>query len=379
MAWLRRLGFDVLLAIGVGVFAQVEIWTEHLHPVAVSCPVALAQAAAVAWRRRAPLAASLVAFGLFPVETAAGVSLHKPVYPILLVMLVLYGVAVYSELRRALVGLALPLVALWGSLGIALLRGGDKTDPTDVLFISVLVVAPWLVGRAMRGRLSQAEELARRAERLETERVRAVAEERARIARELHDVVAHSVSVMVVQAGAAEEVLKHRPESAFEPIRAVQETGRQALVEMSRLVGLLRRDGDEIGLAPQPGIDAIGALVRQVTDAGLRVDLRVSGTPRHVPLGIDLSAYRVVQEALTNALKHAGDARADVLLHYGSDALDVEVLDDGPGGANGFTGGHGLVGMRERVVVFGGEFEAGPRPEGGFAVRARLPLEEPPG
>jgi signal transduction histidine kinase len=379
MARLRAIGFDVLLAVGVAVFAQVEVWTEHLHPLAVSCPVALVQAAALAWRRRAPLASALVAFGLFPVETAAGVSLHTPVFPILLVMLVLYGVAVYSEQRRALLGLALPLVALWGALGIQFLRGGEHTAPTDVLFISVLVVAPWLVGRAMRGRLSQAEELARRAERLETERVRAVADERARIARELHDVIAHSVSVMVVQAGAAEEVLKHRPESAFEPIRAVQETGRQALVEMSRLVGLLRRDGEEVGLSPQPGINAIDALVKQVSDAGLPVDLRVTGTPRRVPLGVDLSAYRVVQEALTNALKHAGDARADVLLHYGDDVLDVHVLDDGPGDANGFAGGHGLVGMRERVVVFGGEFEAGPRPEGGFAVRARLPLEEQAG
>jgi signal transduction histidine kinase len=375
MRLLRRLGFDLVLAAGVGVFAQVEVWGEHLHPLWMSSPVAAIQAAALAWRRRAPLAAALVAFGLFPVETAVGVSLHRPVFPILLIMLVLYGVAVYSELERALVGLALPLVALWGSLGVELLRGTGHTSPTDVLFISVLVVAPWLVGRAMRGRLSQAEELARKAERLETERVRAVADERARIARELHDVIAHSVSVMVVQAGAAEQVLDQRPGSATESLRAVQETGRQALVEMSRLVGLLRHDGEELGLAPQPGIDSLDALVLQVRDAGLPVELQVVGTPRPVPLGVDLSAYRVVQEALTNALKHAGEARAHVRVCYESDALELEVLDDGPGAANGFAGGHGLIGMRERVGVFGGEFAAGPRAEGGFAVRARLPFD----
>jgi signal transduction histidine kinase len=180
---------------------------------------------------------------------------------------------------------------------------------------------------------------------------------------------------MVVQAGAAEEVLKRRPEAAIEPIRAVQETGRQALVEMSRLVGLLRESGDELGLAPQPRLDELEELVASVTGAGLPVSLHVEGERRPLPLGVELTAYRVVQEALTNALKHAGDARADVRVCFGPDALVLDVADDGPG-ANGYGGGHGLEGMRERVSVFGGEVTAGPRPSGGFAVHVRLPVEE---
>jgi signal transduction histidine kinase len=170
-------------------------------------------------------------------------------------------------------------------------------------------------------------------------------------------------------------MLKREPGRAAEPLRAVQETGRAALVELSRLVGLLREDGEELGLAPQPGLSDLESLVAQVREAGLPVDLSVEGTPRQVPMGIDLSAYRVVQEALTNALKHAGAARASVRVAYGRDLLEVEVSDDGTGTGNGHVGGHGLAGMRERVAVFGGEFAAGPRPEGGYAVRALLPLE----
>jgi signal transduction histidine kinase len=375
MRRLRGSAFDALVAAGVGVMAQCEIWVEHVHPYWASAPVSVAQAAAIGFRRRAPLASTLVVFALFPLETAAGVSLTVPNYPIVILMLTLYSVALYAALRPALVGLVVPLLAIWLMLGLAVLRHvSDHTGGTDVVFVSVLMSASWLVGRAMRGRLHEAEELARRAERLETERVRAVADERARIARELHDVVAHSVSVMVVQAGAAEEVLRRTPGQALEALRAVQETGRQALVEMTRVVGLLRTDGEELGLAPQPGLRELETLVAQVREAGLPVEVRVEGARGPVPLGVDLSAYRIVQEALTNALKHAGRARASVSLRYGSEALELEVLDDGPGSANGHAGGHGLVGMRERVAVFGGEFEAGPRPEGGFAVRARLPL-----
>jgi signal transduction histidine kinase len=189
----------------------------------------------------------------------------------------------------------------------------------------------------------------------------------------LHDVIAHSVSVMVVQAAAATEMLKHDPERASQPLAAVEETGRQALVEMGRLVGLLR-EGEHFGLAPQPGLDDLDALAAQVTEAGLPVEVRIEGARRPVPLGIDLSAYRVIQEALTNALKHAGRARAHVLVRFETDALEVEVVDDGSGGAPMHSGGHGLIGMRERVSVFGGEFHAGPRPGGGYTVRARMPF-----
>jgi len=241
--------------------------------------------------------------------------------------------------------------------------------------VGLVSSAPWFVGRAMRARVHESEELEQRAEKLERERLQAVAAERGRIARELHDVVAHSVTVMVVQAGAAEQVLERDPAQALAPIRLVQESGRQALVEMTRLVGLLREDGEELGLAPQPKLADLGDLLAQVAGAGLPVELLVEGSRRALPLGVELTAYRVIQEALTNALKHAGDAHAEVRLCYGVEALDVEIVDDGAGRSNGHVGGHGLVGMAERVGVFDGEFVAGPRAGGGFSVRVRLPIE----
>jgi signal transduction histidine kinase len=368
MRFLRGRSFDVLLAVGVGAFAQIEVWTGHLHPVWVACPTALAQAAALGWRRRAPIGVALTVFGLVLVETAAGVSLHTPVYPILLVMLVVYGAASYAPWPRAIVGLVFPLVALWGSIAFAIAHGDNYTGFGDVVFVSVLVVTPWLVGRAMHGRVQETRELAVRADR-------AAADERARIARELHDMISHSVSVMVVQAGAAEEVMKADAERAVEPLRAIQETGRQALVELTRLVGLLRDDSEELGLSPQPGLESLDELIGRVRGAGLPVELRIEGEPRQVPLGVGLSAYRLVQEALTNTLKHAGAARATVLVRYARDAVELEIVDDGRGGGNGYGGGHGLAGMRERVSVFGGDFAAGPRPGGGFLVEARLPVE----
>jgi signal transduction histidine kinase len=355
---------DLALAVAVAVFTQVEVWTERLHPYWASAPLTLVSAAALGWRRRAPLTSTLVVMAPLPAQALLGVDMSVPIYPLLLIMVALYGVAAHADLRRALVGLAVPLVAVWGTLAVEVSQG--KRSNGDVVFVTVLTLVPWVIGRAMRGQLDETR-------RLERDRVQAVEEERARIARELHDVIAHSVSVMVVQAGAAEEMLRLDPERAVEPVRAVQETGRQALVEMTRLVGLLRDHGEELGLAPQPGLGDLDALLEQVREAGLSVALRVEGTPREVSLGVALSAYRVVQEALTNALKHAGEARADVVGRWRPDALEVEVTDDGAGTAPTHSGGHGLVGMRERIAVFGGEFAAGPRAGGGFHVRATLP------
>ncbi|HEV3463585.1 MAG TPA: histidine kinase, partial [Actinomycetota bacterium] len=259
-----------------------------------------------------------------------------------------------------------------------------------------------------------AEALAARTVELEREREEraklAVAEERARIARELHDVVAHSVSVMVVQAGAARRTLATSPGQATTALGQIESTGRQALVEMRRLLGLLR-DGDGDGedgevaaaLTPQPSLAHLESLAAAAREAGLPVEIVVEGEPRPLPAGVDLSAYRIVQEALTNSLKHTGPARASVRLCYGREALEVQVLDDGPGpgaapGGGGLAvvtlgpegvlpvsgarpttgGGHGLIGMRERVALFGGTLEAGPRPGGGYRVAARLPLSEAP-
>ena len=229
------------------------------------------------------------------------------------------------------------------------------------------------MGRALAERTRRAEELQQRAERLEREQQTAALAERARIARELHDVVAHSVSVMTIQAGAARLLLDEDPSRAREPLVAVEETGHQALAEMRRLLGVLRGSDDGETLAPQPGMAQLDALVEQVRAAGLPVDVRVEGEVRPLAPGVDVAAYRVVQEALTNVLRHAGAARAQVAIRYGGDALELHVTNTGHAAGNGGGGGQGLIGMRQRVELYGGELEAGPRAEGGYAVRALLP------
>jgi signal transduction histidine kinase len=256
-----------------------------------------------------------------------------------------------------------------------------RQDEPDVVYVTVLVGAVWQAGRVIRRRRLHAEGLEQHAARLERDREEqargAVADERARIARELHDVVAHSVSVAVVQAEAGETLLERDPDAARQAFVAIQDTGRQALAELSRLLGIMRKDGDAPNLAPPASISRLAPLVEEMRAAGLPVDIVVDGRPRQLAPGVDLSAYRIVQEALTNTLKHAGPAHAVVRVTYDQRALEVEVTDDGAGTANGADrgGGHGLVGMRERVTLYGGELEAGRRPEGGYAVRARLPLE----
>jgi signal transduction histidine kinase len=234
-------------------------------------------------------------------------------------------------------------------------------------------VAAWVIGDNLGTRRAYMRALEERAERLEreqeAERARAVAEEQARIARELHDVIAHNVSVMVVQAAAANDVFDSRPERAREALHAIESTGRTALAELRRLLGAVRGD-----YAPQPGLDRLDDLVAQVRAAGLAVAVSVEGSPRVLPAGVELSAYRVVQEALTNTLKHAEATRADIALRYREDELDVEVRDDGGGAGNGDGAGHGLIGMRERVTAFGGSLETGPASTGGYAVKASFPL-----
>jgi signal transduction histidine kinase len=202
----------------------------------------------------------------------------------------------------------------------------------------------------------------------------AVVEERARIARELHDAIAHNVSMMVLQAGAERRVLGADRSSTGEVLETIEHVGRGALTEMRRLVGMLRSDAPD-PLAPQPGLAELELLVAQVRDAGLPVELHVEGERRELPVGIELSAYRIVQEALTNALKHAGDASATVTVRYGADSLELEIVDDGAAGQPAAAGGgHGLVGMRERVALYGGRLDAGRRVSGGFGVRVLLPI-----
>ncbi|HXU22688.1 MAG TPA: histidine kinase, partial [Tepidiformaceae bacterium] len=224
-----------------------------------------------------------------------------------------------------------------------------------------------------------------RADRLEREREEkaraAVAEERARIAREMHDVVAHNISVMVVQAGAARRVVQSDSLSATDALLTIEKTGRQTLQEMRRLLGVLRTGDDGLALAPQPGLGELASLLEQLRKAGVPVELREEGEPRQLPAGHDLVAYRVVQEGLTNVLKHAGKANVQVTVRFRGDALDLEVIDDSKGAPADAerNGGHGLFGMRERLALYGGTLQTGPvAGAAGFALRATLPIESAP-
>jgi signal transduction histidine kinase len=364
---------DLALAALLAAFGLAELWIVHVDPKSIAVPATAVAGLALSFRRRAPLLTVAAVLGAMATESLLGVSLQKPDAPLLMALVAVYTAGAYLPLRDAVAGLALAIAGIGASL-----EGSSTNGHSDFAFTSVVVTAGWLVGRGMHGRVTQTTALAERTQRLEqeteAERAAAIAEERRRIARDLHDVIAHSVSVMVVQAGAAEDLLDRDQAGVREPIRAVQETGRGALVEISRLLGLLREDGAELGLAPQPRLDELPELVAQTEAAGLPVDLRIEGTPRPLPLGVDLSVYRIAQEALTNALRHSGGDRAQVVLNYNDDTVELAVENDGVASANGHRGGHGLIGMRERVAVFGGTLEAGPSPEGGFRVVARLPL-----
>jgi signal transduction histidine kinase len=337
--------------------------------------LAVAVAAPLLWRRRYPVL-------IFCVETAViiGVANDIPYPSMAAALIAAYSVAAYD--RRWWVSLGAVLVA--GAIVVVVFPGPLPPIP-DVMGPFVLLGVPWLAGNGVRLRQGRLDAVERRASQLERERddaERALREERARIARELHDVVAHSVSVMVVQAGAARQVVRSKPDRATEALLAVEESGREALGELRHLLGLLTDQGDS-PLAPQPGLDGLPALVDRIRSAGLKVTLRVEGEPRRLPPGVDLAGYRVAQEALTNALKHAGGAPTEVVIAYAEDEVRVAVLDDGPPAAGAQPGGgavgsrQGLVGMRERVGLYGGSLDVGPRPGGGYAVRARLPLAAP--
>ena len=297
------------------------------------------------------------------------------VFPIAALVLAMYSVAAHCELSGALLGGAIVLLPAF------VLEAVVDGESGNFFFIAVMNASVWGAGRAVRSQGSRAARLADRTVVLEREseqRARtAVSEERARIARELHDIVAHSVSTMVVQAGAERRVLDDGQASTREVLLSIEQTGRQAMAEMRRLLGMLRKDDQELALAPQPSLAHVDLLVDQIRAAGMPVELRVEGEPVPLPPGVDLSAYRIVQEALTNALKHAGPARATVTVRYDKHELTLEIADSGRGAANGNGGGHGLVGMRERVALYGGELDAGSRAGRGYAVQARLPLGPP--
>jgi signal transduction histidine kinase len=328
-------------------------------------------------RRRAPLAVVALVVAAFYADLAWGPPEAGSLQAWIALNVALYTVAAHCSRRRAIAGAAI-VAAVVIPFEIAPLVEGVRV--ANVVAEWLLLGGVWLLGRWVRQRRRRTRDLEEHAERLEADRDAraraAVAQERARIARELHDSVAHSVSVMVLQAGAAEQVLAVTPDRARASLVTIQETGREAIAELHRLLGLLRDPSVDASLAPQPSVARLDALLEQVRGAGLPVELRVEGEARRLPPGIDRSAYRIVQEALTNTLKHAGPARASVTLRYRPRALDVEVIDDGRGAPNDDAdGGFGLVGMRERALLYGGALEAGPRPGGGYVLRARLPFE----
>ncbi|HEX6460779.1 MAG TPA: sensor histidine kinase [Thermoleophilaceae bacterium] len=373
----RGEALDRIVAVGLIALAQIELWVGHAisGPKAVVVPLSILMPASVAVRRRWPLEVGVLvmqANGVFWLAGGKSTSLALGVSW----MCALYGVAVWTSTRGFVIGLgALVLSNVLAYLG----PGHTLRSVAEFTWIPAVVM--YLVRRAVRDRQLRAEALAAQAELLERDRElraeQAVAEERARIARELHDLVAHNVSVMVVQAGAERHALPEGADSTREALTSIETSGRQALAEARRLLGMLRRNGDTGGeLEPQPGLAQLDFLVEQIERAGLPVRLEVEGERRPLPAGVDLCAYRVVQESLTNALKHAGPAHAEVRLRYLPAALDVDVADDGSGAQhpNGDGAGHGLIGMRERVALYGGRLEAGPRDGGGFAVHAEIPL-----
>ena len=383
-AWLRR---HPTLVDGVLAAALLlgGVGPAFAKGIFIGIPLAFGLAVPVMFRRRYPVAAYATAVVAGGIQVALGI---RPAATDVAILVLLYTLAAYTPRRTSVWGLA---VCLAGS-AVGILRWISLTDhgvlgwliAGATLFAGPALLA-WVLGDSMRYRRAYYASLEDRAARLEAERdaqaqIAAVAE-RARIARELHDVIAHNVSVMVVQADGASYALDADPGRAREALAAISATGRQALAEMRRLLGVLRREeeGGAFERAPQPGIGELGELLDQARGAGLPVSFTVEGEPQPLPGGIALAAYRIVQESLTNTRKHAGPmASASVTLRYADTALMLAISDDGRGDPGGAampgTTGHGLTGMRERVAACGGSVAAGPRPGGGFEVVATLPV-----
>jgi signal transduction histidine kinase len=393
-AWLRRHpkvldgGLAAVLAFLGTVSSAVMVFRAGSPVVGfgrlAGVPLAAAIAVPVVFRRSHPVGAFAAAVVIGALQVLLGV---RPTASDLAIVILLYTLAAYTPRRTSITGLVICLigsavaVVRWMPSGLSLL---DAVASGSILLAGPSLIA-WVFGDSMRYRRAYYTSLEDRAARLEAERDAqaqvAAAAERARIARELHDVIAHNVSVMVVQADGASYALGSDPDRARQALAAISATGRQALTEMRRMLGVLRRDedGSEPERAPLPGIGQLGELLEQTRATGLAVSFTVEGVPQPLPDGAALAAYRIVQESLTNTRKHGGPrAAAQVTLRSLEDALLLRITDDGHGGAAASDGaGHGLTGMRERVAIYGGWVQAGPRPSGGYQVTARLPLTFP--
>jgi signal transduction histidine kinase len=375
----RRFWFDGVI-IGVATLAAIEvIWrlddSEHeIHGTTwlMACAVA-AFVLPLLGRRRFPFGAAAAVFLVGILVSFWNGALATYTFGNFLgVILATFLFGMLWERERSPIGLGIAIGA-----AAFVVYNDPNQGIGDFGFIALTFTIAWLGGLALGSQLESAARKLERAEQLdrtrEAEARAAVAEERARIARELHDIVGHSVSVMTVQASAVRRLLRDDQAREREALKTVEDTGREALAEMRRLVGVLRRPEEAPALVPQPSLEYVNKLVEQTREAGLATELKIEGEATCLPAGIDLTAYRLVQEGLTNALKHARATHAEVLVRYADGSVELVVRDDGRGGANGDSGGHGLVGMRERVAVCGGELECGPRPGGGYELRARLP------
>jgi signal transduction histidine kinase len=375
----RRFWFDALIVVGVGLsIAGAVVGQGRLNgpegPMSLDIVLALIIAPPLLLRRRFPFGAPLaVGAGVVIASFADNSLVPFDIIPFLAGCAAVFLLAQLRDPRQAVAGLAMAV-----GVEAIVVRNDPRGQIGQLVFTSLVFAVVWVVGFTLGRKFAEADEARERAARAEREREEraraAVADERARIARELHDVVGHSVSVMTVQASGVRRLLRPEQEREREALLIVERTGREALAEMRRMVGVLRRPEEAPALAPQPSLEHLDRLVEQARESGLPVELHVEGDARELPAGVDLTAYRLVQEGLTNALKHANASRAEVLVRYGEGQVEVAVSDDGNGVGNGEGGGHGLVGMRERVSVYGGELDAGPQPGGGYRLRAILPV-----
>jgi signal transduction histidine kinase len=378
--WLRRPGplfWDVALALGLLLLSLVTAEPASARgeggPSSWIYPLVLLATLPVAGRRRYPIPVLVVTLG-------AALAMHFAYgnFQFAGALVALYTVAAHVGRPTSL------RVAAGTAVVLLLVNVASRFDDwgSRLLFgvaVYAMFAAAWLLGDNLRTRRAYLREVEDRAERLEREREadarRAAGEEQARIARELHDIITHNVSVMTVQAAAAGDVFETQPGRAREALDSIESSGREALTELRRLLGAVRTDDAPSELTPQPGLSRLDDLVEQVRAAGLDVELSIEGDPRELPVGVDLSAYRIVQEALTNVLRHASASNAVVTVRYRDDSLVLVIVDDGRGPAPDRSEGRGLIGMRERAVLVGGELQVGPGPDGGFAVKARIPLK----
>ena len=365
--WRHR---DPLIAAAVVAGFVLEILLREDADLTRALPLALVAGSVLGWRRRQPVVSFLVC-GM----ALVGLAVVMPTFDntsttfVFAYFISIFSLGAHARGRESIASVLLVIVAIvtfgWTDPG--------TFRPGDLAFALFFVGGPWAAGLALRLRSDLAESNAQLKLEQEERTRRAVAEERATIARELHDVVSHAISVTVLQSRGARRMLGRDEEAVRRALDAIEHTNTQALGDMRRLLAVLRDTEGDGGTSPQPSLARLDDLVADVTESGLEVHVRETGQDRDVPPGVDLSAYRIIQESLTNVLKHSGAAHATVSLDYEPDELRLSVRDDGRGAAGPNGTGHGLVGIRERVAVVGGEIEAGPAPEGGFEVRARLP------